>query len=391
MADVRERGEAGVGSPNALRQANRRRVLEALRHEGVSTQSALARRTGLSRATVFNIVQELEQGGVVVRSGAGRTVEIAFSRNAGLAIGIDVDHRHLRVAVADLNHVVLHEDIEPLWEGAEADATIARAAELIDGALAALDAGLADVIGIGMCLPAPIDAASGTVGSTSILPGWIGIPAAEAVQYRLGLPVLVDNDANLGALAELIWGAARGARDVVYVKLATGVGAGIVIRGELYRGASGTAGEIGHTTIDERGPICRCGSRGCLEAFVGGEALLALLPPTSSGITTLPDLVAQAVAGDPACQRVIADAGRHVGIAVANICNTIGPEVVVLGGELADAGDLIFEPIRASLIAHAVRPAVERVVVTPAALGDRAEVLGAIAVVLHAHTPPVTK
>src|SRR5689334_5286976 len=104
VANVRE---AGGGSPNALRQANRRRVLEALRHEGVSTQSALARRTGLSRATVFNIVQELEQGGVVVRSGAGRTVEIAFSRNAGLAIGIDVDHRHLRVAIADLNHAVL--------------------------------------------------------------------------------------------------------------------------------------------------------------------------------------------------------------------------------------------------------------------------------------------
>jgi predicted NBD/HSP70 family sugar kinase/biotin operon repressor len=387
VANVRE---AGVGSPNALRQANRRRVLEALRHEGVSTQSALARRTGLSRATVFNIVQELEQGGVVVRSGAGRTVEIAFSRNAGLAIGIDVDHRHLRVAVADLNHAVLHEDLEPLSDGAAADSTIARAAELVDGALGTLDAGLSDVVGIGMCLPAPMDVDSGTVGSTSILPGWIGIPAAEAVQYRLGLPVIVDNDANLGALAELTWGAARGFRDVVYLKMATGIGAGIVIRGELYRGASGTAGEIGHTTIDERGPICRCGSRGCLEALVGGEALLALLPPTHAAVASLPDLVAQAAAGDPACQRVVADAGRHIGIAVANIFNTIAPECVVLGGELADAGDLVFDPIRASLAAHAVRPAVERVVVTPAALGDRAEVLGAIAVVLHAHTPSVS-
>jgi predicted NBD/HSP70 family sugar kinase len=362
-------------------------VLDALRREGASTQSALARRTGLSRATVFNIVQELQSGGVLVRRGAGRQVEIAFSRGAGLAVGIDVDHRHLRVAVADLNHAVLHESVQPLREGEQADGTISLAAELVEAALDSLDAGHDDVVGVGMCLPAPIDPETGTVGSTSILPGWIGVPAAEAVQWKLGLPVVVDNDANLGALAETTWGAAQGHRDVAYLKLATGVGGGLILRGEVYRGAAGTAGEIGHTTIDERGPICRCGNRGCLESLVGGESLLSLLPPTH-GVSSLPELVRRAVAGDPACQRVVSDAGRHIGTAVGNVCNTVSPACIVIGGELADAGDLLLDPIRAAARAHAIRPAVDKLTIVRAALGDRAEVLGAIAVVLHTNPMP---
>jgi glucokinase-like ROK family protein len=377
----------GVGSPRALREANRARLVDCLRRDGSASQSELARRSGLSRATVFNIVRELERSGVVTLTEAQargtRAVTVSLSRRAGLAIGIDIDHRHLRVAVCDLNHVVLGERTMALDEGATADTTIALSAEIIEALLDELAAGHDEIVGVGMCLPAPIDPTSGEVGATSILPGWVGVPAAESMQWRLGLPVLVDNDANLGALAELTWGAARGAEDVVYLKLASGVGAGLVIRGELYRGAAGTAGEVGHTTLDERGAVCRCGNRGCLETFVGGEALLRLLRNTHGPDLTLADMVVRAREGDPACLRVVTDAGRYVGIAVANFCNLLAPARVVIGGELAMAGDLLLDPIREGVRRHALRPAADRLSLLPAALGDRAEVLGAIAAVLR--------
>jgi predicted NBD/HSP70 family sugar kinase len=256
-------------------------------------------------------------------------------------------------------------------------------AELLEAALDGVGASHDDVVGVGMCLPAPIDPGSGEVGATSILPGWVGVPAAESLAWRLGLPVTVDNDANLGALAEATWGAARGAGDVVYLKLGNGVGAGLVLGGNVYRGAAGTAGEIGHTTIDERGAVCRCGNRGCLETFVGGEALVSLLRPTYGEQLTLPELVDRALAGEPACQRIVADAGRHVGTAVANVCNILAPEVVVVGGELAAAGALLLTPISEAIRRHAIRPAAEKVSVRLAKLGDRAEVLGAVALVLR--------
>lgn len=384
MTPAVARSAAGVGSPTALREANRARVLESLRRDGPASKSELARRTGLSRATVFNIVGDLTRDGIVrlVPDGS-RVQQVEFSAAAGVAIGIDVDHRRLRVAVADLNHRVLAEQTVPLTEGAPADETVATAAELVEALLDRAGAGHEDAVGVGMCLPAPIDAGTGQVGSTSILPGWIGVPAAEAVSWKLGLPVVVDNDANLGALAEATWGAARGATDVVYLKLGAGVGGGLIIGGELYRGATGTAGEIGHNTVDDRGPLCRCGNRGCLESYVGAEWLLAPLRTAYGAELGLADAIAKAAAGDAACQRVIADAGRHVGLAVANVCNLLAPERVVVGGELTAAGEGLLEPIRQALHRHAIHPAGDRVAIVPAELGDRAEVLGAIAMVLR--------
>ncbi|HEU5034343.1 MAG TPA: ROK family transcriptional regulator [Mycobacteriales bacterium] len=384
---TRPRAVAGVGSPHALRQANQQRLLRALREDGAASQSELARRTGLSRGTVFNIVRDLERAGVIRlgegREGGRRRVEVAFSRGAGLAVGVDVDHRHLRVALADLNHDIVEDQMVPLSDGASADDCIALTAELLETALDAVGASHDDVVGVGMCLPAPIDPVSGEVGATAILPGWMRVPAAESLAWRLGLPVTVDNDANLGALAEATWGAARGVNDVVYLKLGDGVGAGLVLGGNVYRGAAGTAGEIGHTTIDERGAVCRCGNRGCLETFVGGEALVSLLRPTYGDELTLFGLVERAIAGEPPCQRVVADAGRHVGTAVANVCNILAPAVVVVGGELAAAGSLLLNPITEAIRRHAIRPAAEKVSVRPAKLGDRAEVLGAVALVLR--------
>jgi len=237
------------------------------------------------------------------------------------------------------------------------------------------------VIGVGLGLPAPIDTRSGQVGSSSILPGWVGVEAAKAMSERLGLPVYVDNDANLGALAEVRWGAARGCADAAYIKISAGVGAGLVIGGRLYRGAVGTAGEIGHTSVDEHGRICRCGNRGCLETVAAVPVMLELLAH-SHGQLAAADVVRLAQGGDMGCRRVIEDVGRHVGVAVANLCNLINPEMVVVGGELAQADRLLLDPLADVVRRRAIPSAAAVATIAAARLGSRAHVLGALALVL---------
>lgn len=377
---------AGVGSPAALRDANRQRVVQVLLRQGARSQAEIARGTGLSRTTVFNIVKELQAARLVTlsegSSNGRRVLEVAMDRSAGIAVGVDFGHRHLRMVLADLAHAVLAEASHELALGHRADADIALANDTLDTLLAEAGATRADVVGVGLGLPAPIDPETGQVGSSTILPGWVGVPAAEATWQQLGLPVAVDNDANLGALAEMTWGAGRGTEELVYVKASTGVGAGLVLHGRIYRGAAGTAGEIGHMTIDENGAVCRCGSRGCLESYAGANALLALLRP-SYGELSLREVITAAQEGDQACRRVIADAGRYIGLAVANVCNLIAPALVVVGGDLAAAGEVLLDPIRSAVDRHVMRPAADSTRIVPAALGERAEVLGAVALVLH--------
>ena len=231
-------------------------------------------------------------------------------------------------------------------------------------------------------MPAPIDVETGTLGSTAILPGWAGTNPRDDLAQRLGVPVHVDNDANLGALGELVWGSGRGVADLAYIKVADGVGAGLVISGQIYRGPGGTAGEIGHITLDESGPVCRCGNRGCLETFAAARYVLPLLQSAHGADLTIERMVQLARDGDPGCRRVIADVGRHIGSGVANLCNLINPSRMVLGGHLAEAGELVLGPIRDSVARYAIPSAARQLAVMPGALGGRAEVLGALALVL---------
>jgi predicted NBD/HSP70 family sugar kinase len=242
------------------------------------------------------------------------------------------------------------------------------------------------VLGVGMGLPGPVHR-SGVVGSSAILPGWAGTHAAERMSDQLGMGVWLRNDANLGALAEATWGAGRGAKGVVYLKLATGIGAGIVIDGRLFGGAGGTAGEIGHTSLDETGDICRCGSRGCLETYASGAAIAGLLSRSLGEPLAPEDVTQRAVDGDPGCRRALADAGRHIGAAVADLCNLINPERIIVGGSMAVAGDVLLDPLREAVGLRAIPSAAEDVEIVLGELGERAELLGAVALVLHEAGP----
>jgi predicted NBD/HSP70 family sugar kinase len=379
------------GALHQLRTANRRHVIETLRTSGSMTRSALARETGLSRTTISTLLGELIEQGIVTEStdeagarrGAGRPATVVrLDHSAGAAVSIDVGARHLAVAVGDLAHRVLAERWVPLPSAHEAGDGLDRAAELVGETLAEAGVEKSAVIGAAMGLPAPISQPAGLVASSNILPGWAGVHVAEEMSQRLEVPVFVENDSNLGALAESAWGAGAGFDQLAYIKAATGIGAGLVQDGKLFRGTTGTAGEIGHTTVAEDGPICRCGNRGCLELYAGGVALLDALHQSHPDVETLEQVVELAHEGHPACARVLADAGSHIGVAIANLINLFNPRRIVVGGELAGGGETVLGPMRVAAERSAVQAAVEAVEIVPGVLGQRAEVLGGLALVL---------
>jgi predicted NBD/HSP70 family sugar kinase len=374
------------GSLRSLRELNRGRVIDALRDRGRASRAEIARATGLSRSTVSSIVSDLiesgllsehaEETGVAHGEAGGRPpVLLSLNPSAGLAVGIDFGHTHLRVAVSDLSHEVLAESRRELDVDHSAQEGLDAAAELVDQVLSEAKADRQGVLGVGMGVPGPINRETGAVGSSSILPGWVGVDAAAEMSRRLRLPVHVENDANLGALAEYVWGSGKGHTDVIYIKLSSGVGAGLLLGGRLHEGAGGTAGEIGHTPAQQGTAICRCGSRGCLETVASARAIAEQLGASRGEPVSTQGLLELTADGDPAAARLIGEAGREIGVALAWLCNLINPDCVIIGGDLSAAGDLITEPITS---------AAEQVAVVPGVLGERAELLGALALVLHA-------
>src|SRR5918994_2165268 len=313
------------------RRDARARVVGVLAEAGAVSRADLARRAALAPSTVSAVVSDLQAAGLVVEP--AEPVHPPERGTVGRPPVLIALHRE---AVA-LTQTMFREALE------EAEV---RGAELL---------------GVGMGLPGPVHRPSGQLGNSTILPGWVGIHAADAVSEALGHRVEVENDANLGALGEWMWGSGRGVDHMAYVKAATGIGAGFIVNGQPYVGAGGTAGELGHTVVDPGGPICRCGNRGCLETLAGAPAVLGSLRDVHGEELTLQDAVALALGGDAGCARAIADAGTAIGTAVATLCNLFNPRRVVVGGDLGHAGELLLEPLRESVRRGAIRSAADDV------------------------------
>jgi glucokinase-like ROK family protein len=387
--------EAGpaAGSLEGLREFNRLRVVDALRQRGIASRTELARVTRLSRTTVTAVLADLERRGLVVergsgarrarRAGKGRPAALfGLNAAAGAAVGVDLGHRHVRVAVADLSSTVLAERDLSLDVDDDAGRALDTAAELLDRVLDDAGVDRDRLVGAGMGLPGPIDRETGTVASSVILPGWVGLRPGQELAARIGLHVEVDNDANLGALGEVLLGSAHGLSDVVYVKVASGLGAGLVLGGRLYRGAAGNAGELGHVQSQPDGLVCRCGNRGCLETVASTRAIVELLRPAHHPELSLGDVLDLVAAGDLGARRVVEDAGDAIGRALGDVCNVLNPEAVVVGGELAEAGEPLLAAVRRGIDRRALPGAARQVEVRPALLGRRAGVLGALALVI---------
>jgi predicted NBD/HSP70 family sugar kinase len=382
---------SGSGSLSSLREFNRLRIVDFLRTNGTASRAELARRTGLSRSTVSTLVSDLQRRGLVVEragqfAGEGQpgrpAALLELDPSAAAAVGVDFDHDKVRVAVSDLSRTVLAEASAPHDVDHDATGALELAADKIDQVLTDASVDRERLLGVGIALAGPIDHDKGSLHPSAVLPGWADIDAANELEQRLDTRCYVDNDANLGALAEVTLGAGRNARFAAYVSISSGIGAGIVVDGRPYRGHRGTAGEIGHVVVDAQGPICRCGNRGCLETLASGPALLRLVQATRDEELTVKQMIELARDGDAGCRRAIADAGQVVGGVVAGLVNLFSPEMVVVGGDVGEAGDLLLDSLREAVRRDALPAAASELKIVAGELGERANLLGALALVL---------
>ena len=279
--------------------------------------------------------------------------------------------------------------------GSEAvvDRIVSMIAQVISDVIASHDAQTHDFLGVGIGAPGPLDRERGVVVVAPNL-GWRDFPLRDAISDRIRLPATLDNDANCATLGEWWRGAAQGGRNVVGITIGTGIGGGIVIGGQLYHGSSDVAGEIGHTTIDSTGRYCRCGNYGCLEAYASGPAIalrarealerdeVSALHKMVKGdldLLTAATVYEAAHRGDALALEVVRDTARFLGTGIANLLNTVNPDVVVITGGVTRAGDRLFEPLRAEVKRRAFRPAVAACRIVPGALEGTAGVVGAVA------------
>jgi predicted NBD/HSP70 family sugar kinase len=383
-AETRAPGRIAPGSAASLRVANQRRVLAALLDRGgaAAAQADIARETGLAPGTVSTIVRELAAAQVVSTvAGSGRRgTTVRLARGAGLVAAVDFGHSHVAVAIAEMSGEVLSEERCPLTPGHTHTEGLGRARTMLDTQLAALSARRDDLRNIGMGLPAPLS--DNVVMSSGILPGWVGVDARDEAATAFGADVLVENDANLGALAEHRYGHGRGHANVVFVKVSSGVGAGLILDHKLFGGTSGTSGEIGHLTLDEQGPLCRCGSRGCLEAYAASGTAVSMMQEQMPG-ARIDDVIDAARRGNVSALRVFEDAGLHLGWGLAMVTNLLNPGVILIGGDMSQAGELLLESARLGLRRH-VLAGTSTTPVLVAALGERASMIGALALAIDA-------
>ncbi|NNG04790.1 MAG: ROK family transcriptional regulator [Inquilinus sp.] len=323
------------------RSFNRRVVLEAVRRHGPISRAEIARLTSLSPQTVSNIALELRESGLIRAEGRRRAargqppVELSIDPAGGYTVGLQLDHARLSGVLVNLAGTVCGRTVEPIAtpEPATAMPRLAAAVEaLIDGA----EVPRTRVLGCGVVMPGPFDVETlSSVGPTT-LPGWHGIDVAGRLTAATGLPVLVENDATAAALGERLHGAARDLRTFFYLYLGVGLGAGLILDGQPYRGAWGNAGEFGHIVVAPDGAPCFCGNNGCLERYASLHAAFEAMRAAGKCVGTTADLAALAAAGDPAMTGWLDSAARHLRIALNAVENLLDPEAVLIGGDLPD-------------------------------------------------------
>ncbi|MDR1386380.1 MAG: ROK family transcriptional regulator [Propionibacteriaceae bacterium] len=382
--------EERPGSTSSLRRRNSAQVLQAVRQAGGLTQAEIARRSGLSPATVTNLVRDLAAAGqvevaaTVLNGRRSRLVTPVVP--SGYVLGVDVGRSHIRAGLADLGLDLVAQGDRRMEPGLPAEQGLELVGQLYQEVLERAGVDRGEVLWAGVGVPGPLDQASQQIGAGTMLPEWTGQDLRSRFARLLGLPVAVDNDANLGALGEHAWPPGLSVRSMIYVRLATGIGGGLILDGRLYRGADGVAGEIGHATIDENGPLCRCGNRGCLETMASIPSLLRVLASALDREVDVHGWVGLVRQGHTTANRLIDELGHHLGVAVSNLCNLVNPSLVLLGGPIAAAGEALLEPVRSEVRRRSMPSAYDRLRVEASRHGEMSEVYGAARLALDALT-----
>ncbi|HEU0170339.1 MAG TPA: ROK family transcriptional regulator [Acidimicrobiales bacterium] len=369
-------------------------ILQLVRSGQATTRADLAAMTGLARSTVAQRVDALLARGLLVSRGdspstGGRPATLlAFNDGAGVVLCGDLGATHSRVAVTDLGGTVLAQTRHEIAIAEGPEVVLGWLEATFDGLLDEIGRGHDAVRGVGVGLPGPVEFATGRPVSPPIMPGWDRYPVGDRLATRYGVPALVDNDVNIMAVGEH-WSTWRDEAFLLFVKMGTGIGSGIVAGGHVHRGADGAAGDIGHIHVPDHDDIvCRCGNRGCLEAFAGGGAMAARLREAGLDTHTSLDVVDRVRAGHPVATQLIREAGRTVGGVLATCVNMLNPAVIVIGGDLARADEPLLAGVREVVYRRSLPLATGRLRIVPSRLDDEAGVVGAAVMVIESVLAP---
>ncbi len=380
-----------------LKNLNKHAIIDLIRFtSGGIARVEISRKMGITRAAVSAIVDDLKHVGLVRETEGSypsgrRPIVLEINPDLGHVIGIDMGATHVLLILADYSGRQLHEIEAPININEGPMACLDAVAGLVNRLLKEAESDLTQISAIGVGVPGPIVQKEGMVSGPPIMPGWDRYPIRDHLEELWKLPVTLNNDGELGAVGEWAYGAGRGERNLAYIKVGTGIGAGLLLDGQIYRGSTGCAGEIGHITIDENGPLCTCGNRGCLEAIAGGGAIskkameavktgqrTQLSEMVKNGYLSVADVMSAARHGDHLAQRITAEAGMHLGTAIANVVNLFNPSMVVVGGSVGQIGDLLLEPIRLTVQRRSLLVASRNVRITAALLGRHSVAIGAV-------------
>ncbi len=383
---------------SSVKNLNKHVALDLIRFSpmGIS-RIELSRELGLTRAAVTAIVSDLILAGLVREtnggtSGGRRPIFLEVNPKGGLVVGVDIGATHVTLILADYLAQVIDEISAPLNILQGPEVCLAYVDSLMKSWLEKMGMDLPRIFSIAVGVPGPIVTDAGMVSGPPIMPGWDRFPIRQWLQNAWGCPISLGNDAEFGALGEWAYGAGRGEKNLAYIKVGTGIGAGLLMDGQIYRGSTGSAGEIGHITLEENGPACTCGNRGCLEALAGGRAIarkaiqavrrgertsLSEITPLDS--ITAREVIVAARKGDRLSQCLVQEAGYYLGTAIASMVNLFNPSMVVIGGGVAQVGDLLLDPVRKTVKERSLLVASQAVSITAAVLGRRSSGMGAVA------------
>lgn len=367
--------------------------LRLIRQGRATTRADLVAITGLARSTVSQRVDALISSGLVRETSDGSSTGgrppgvLSFNRAAGVVLAADLGATHSRFAVTDLGGVVLNEAAEDRDIAEGPKTFLAWLEGRFDHLLDLAGARRSDVRGIGVGVPGPVEFATGRAVSPPIMPGWDGYPIPEYFE-SFDVPVLVDNDVNVMAFGEH-WSHWRDSEHLLFIKVGTGIGSGIIIDGHIHRGAQGAAGDVGHIRVtDEESVVCSCGNVGCLEAVAGGRAMARRLTALGIPANDSRDVVRLVRAGRPEAVRLIRDAGRLLGEVLAAATNLMNPTIIVVGGDVAHGHEQLFAGIREIVYQRSLPLATRHLRIVRSELGDRAGIVGAALMAIeHVFSP----
>jgi len=392
-----------TASLQLMKEINQSIVLNIIRNYGPISRADIAKKTKLSSTTVSTLVDDLikqeylEEIGEGESSGGRRPILLKFKPGAHFVIGVELEGKNISVAITDLKINIINkltEEIKNTDESSVVDEIINLVQQVIEKSRVKFE----KIVGMGVGATGLIDTERGIIRQAVNL-NWKDVPLRNLIEERFDqIPIYIDNIANVAALGEKWTGAGKKAKNLIYIRIGTGIGTGIILNGTIYEGSNGNAGEIGHMTIEPNGPRCRCGNRGCLEVLASGSAIAkratveilggrdTLIEELTNG--SIEEIIAKIVAeaakkGDKLALEIWEEVGEYLGIALANLINMYNPEIIVIGGGVAQAGKLLFGPIKRTVKKRALPGPAKTAKIVPSQLDENVSIIGAVALALE--------